>query len=147
MTVQIAEVLHYEGRQVEMLTDPLYDYFALQGLDPGFEARSDRLRRGYLGTWEISNDCLYLTGIQANLMDGTEADLPTLFPQSSGRVFAVWYSGTVRIRDGSQEFLLDLVCGMLKCFREPRSMPLEMTAVADGYAASAANEAEGEMRR
>jgi hypothetical protein len=147
MTVQIAEILHYQGRQMELYTEPLFDYFALQGIDPGFEARSDRLRRGYLATWEIHDECLYLTGIQANLMDGNEADLFTLFPQASRRVFAVWYSGPLRVRDGSQEFFLDLVCGMVKSNRPMKTIPSDLSAVADAYAAPEARLLDGEMRR
>ena len=49
---------------------------------------------------------LYLIGIQATLERGGEASVATLFPESPDRVFAQWYSGTIRIRQGK---LLDYV--------------------------------------
>lgn len=34
MTAQIAEHLHYQGKNVHMTTNPLSDYFALGGFHP-----------------------------------------------------------------------------------------------------------------
>lgn len=100
MTAQIAEKLHYEGQEHSMCTNPLSDFFALGGIDPGFESNCTALWRGYLGTWEILNGRLYMIELHGILKDGGNADLATLFPDFPYRVFAHWYSGTVRVPQG-----------------------------------------------
>ena len=102
MTAQIAEKLLYQGRRVAMLTNPLTDYFALGGFNPRFESRSTALWRGYVGGWEIVDDRLYLVSLDGTLEDGTDATLETVFPGFPDRVFAHWYSGSVRIPQGKQ---------------------------------------------
>jgi hypothetical protein len=102
MTAQIAEKLLYQGQRVAMLTNPLNDYFAMGGFNPRFESRSTALWRGYVGGWEIVDDRLYLVSLDGTLEDGTDATLETVFPGFPDRVFAHWYSGTVRIPQGKQ---------------------------------------------
>jgi len=102
MTAQIAERLRYQGEDVEMCTNPLDDYFAMGGFNPRFEALCTALWRGYVGSWDIVNDRLYLIGLDGTLEDGTDASLATIFPGFPERVFAHWYSGTIRIPRGKQ---------------------------------------------
>lgn len=100
MTAQIAERLRYLGEQVAMCTNPLSDYFAMAGLEADFEAHCTALWRGYVGTWEIVDDRLYLIGLRGTLKGGEEASLATLFPDFPDRVFAHWYTGTIRLPQG-----------------------------------------------
>jgi hypothetical protein len=100
MTAQIGEKLICEGREVRMCTEPLADYFTLGGHRPEFESNCTALWRGYVGTWEVVNDRLYLVGLEGILEDGSEATLETVFPGYPERVFAHWYSGTLRIPEG-----------------------------------------------
>ena len=100
MTAQFAEQLHYQGRDVALCTNPLDDYFAMGGLRPPFDSSCTALWRGYVGRWEIVDDRLYLVGLSGTLEDGTEASLATVFPGFPDRVFAHWYSGTLRIPEG-----------------------------------------------
>jgi hypothetical protein len=102
MTAQIAERLRYQGDDVAMCTNPLSDYFAMGGVNPRFESHSTALWRGYVGSWEIIDDRLYLIGLNGTLEDGTDASLSTIFPEFPDRVFAHWYSGTIRIPQGKQ---------------------------------------------
>jgi len=102
MTAQIGEKLIYEGRQVSMCSEPLNQFFALGGACPEFEFTCTALWRGYVGTWEIINDRLYLIGLTGTLKDGSEATLETVFQGYPDRVFAHWYSGTLRIPEGRQ---------------------------------------------
>jgi hypothetical protein len=102
MTAQIGEKLIYEGRTVSMCSEPLGDFFALGGDCPEFEFTCTALWRGYVGTWEIVNDRLYLISLSGTLKDGSEATLETVFPGYTDRVFAHWYSGTLRIPEGKQ---------------------------------------------
>lgn len=102
MTAQIAESLFYEGETVSMCTEPLGDYFLLSGSYPSFAANCTALWRGYIGSWEIRDQRLYLVGLEGMLEDGTDFSLITLFPDYPDRVFAHWYSGTIRIPQGKQ---------------------------------------------
>jgi hypothetical protein len=102
MTAQFAERLHYEGEDLPMCTNPLNDYFAMGGVNPGFESNCTALWRGYVGSWEIVDKRLYLVGISGTLKDGSAATLSTIFPDFPNRVFAHWYSGTIRIPQGKQ---------------------------------------------
>ena len=102
MTAQIAEKLLYQGERVAMCTNPLSDYFAMGGFNPRFESMSTALWRGYVGGWEIVDDRLYLVSLDGTLEDGNDATLETVFPGFPDRVFAHWYSGTVRIPQGKQ---------------------------------------------
>jgi hypothetical protein len=102
MTAQIMEQLLYDGKKVPMCTEPLSDYFAMGGLNPGFKSTCTALWRGYVGSWEIVDDRLYLIALQGSLEDGTEASLATIFPEYPSRVFAHWYSDAIRIPEGRQ---------------------------------------------
>ena len=104
MTAQFCESLRYEGRQMGMTTEPLGDYFALGGANPGlgqdWPADCTALWRGYIGTWEILGGRLYLIAI--NVLPGSRVavNLETVFPGYPDRVFAHWYTGTLRIPQG-----------------------------------------------
>jgi hypothetical protein len=100
MTAQIAERLLYQGQTWSMCTNPLNDYFAFGGVSPRFQRSCTALWRGYVGLWEIQNDRLYLLELNGTLQDGSAASLATLFPDFPARVFAHWYSGTLRIPQG-----------------------------------------------
>ena len=101
MTAQFFEALHYDGREMGMTTEPLGDYFALGGANPGlgldWPADCTALWRGYIGTWEILRGRLYLIAI--NVLPGSRvaASLETVFPGYPDRVFAHWFTGTSRI--------------------------------------------------
>lgn len=102
MTAQISEQLIFEGQKVPLLTNPLNNYFSLGGRDPGFESTSTALWRGYVGTWEILNDRMYLVALNGTLKSGEDADLESVFPGFAHRVFAHWFSGTLRIPQGKR---------------------------------------------
>ena len=100
MTAQIPERLIYEGQQLSMCTHPLSLYFTMGGDGPHFDFNCTALWRGYVVTWEIVDDRLYLIELHGTLEGGCEATMATIFPDNPGRVFAHWYSGTVRIPQG-----------------------------------------------
>ncbi len=100
MTAQIAERIYYKKKRYAMCTEPLNQYFDLSGGKPQFESHSTALWRGYIGTWEIIEGRLYLIELEANLMDGSTAQLNHLFPDFPDRVFAHWYTGKIQIPDG-----------------------------------------------
>ena len=100
MTAQIGENLSYEGHATTMCSEPLGSYFTLAGVSPRFAENCTALWRGYVGSWEIRDDRLYLTGLEGTLQDGSLATVATFFPDYPDRVFAHWYSGTLRVPQG-----------------------------------------------
>jgi hypothetical protein len=102
MTAQISERLIFEGQEVALLSNPLNDYFALGGSNPEFQSTSTALWRGYVGTWEILNDRLYLVELSGTLKSGDDATLESVFPGFKDRVFAHWFSGRLRIPQGKR---------------------------------------------
>ncbi len=102
MTAQFSERLRYEGQDLSMFTNPLSQFFALGGANPGFESNCTALWRGYVGSWEIIDARLYLTAISGKLKDGGEASLASVFPDYPDRVFAHWFSGQIRIPRGER---------------------------------------------
>ena len=102
MTAQFSERLRYEGQDLSMYTNPLSDFFAMGGANPGFDANCTALWRGYVGSWENIQTRLYLTAISGTLKDGGQASLASVFPDFPDRVFAHWYSGEIRIPRGKR---------------------------------------------
>ena len=103
MTAQFSEALDIDGEIVGMFTNPLDSYFSLGGKRPAFDCHSfSALWRGYVGTWEIVSERLYLIKLTGNLEGGAEATLVDVFPCYPDRVFAHWYTGTLRIPKGKQ---------------------------------------------
>lgn len=100
MTAQIAEVLVFEGVTHHMLATPLDDFFKLGGHNPGFQANNTALWRGYVGSWEIVDHRLYLTQLRGRLKSGLDASMGSVFPGFEVRVFAHWFSGTIRLPMG-----------------------------------------------
>lgn len=100
MTAQISETLILDGNKLSMCTEPLADYFELSGQSPEFESPHTACWRGYVGTWEIIDDRLYLKKLKGWLRDGSEIGLGDLFPGYARRVFAHWFTDTIRVPQG-----------------------------------------------
>jgi len=100
MTAQISEKLLFEGEKHAMCTNPLSDFRALGGELPRFASNCTALWRGYVGTWEIVSNRLYLIELNGELESGEDATLETVFPGYGDRVFAHWYSGIIRLPQG-----------------------------------------------
>ena len=69
-------------------------------LCPQFDANNTACWRGYVGTWEITEDRLYLVGLRAWLPSGEELKLADMLAGQPAPVFANWFSGTVRCPQG-----------------------------------------------
>lgn len=100
MTAQSPEMLTLDGQTHAVCAEPLARYLRSAGVDRIFRATNSACWRGYIGTWEVIDDCLYLTAIEGNLESGEMANLKTIFPNTPGPVFAHWYSGVLRIPQG-----------------------------------------------
>ena len=147
MTAQIAENLRHKSEDLAMCTTPLSDYFTLGGLHSPFESNCTALWRGYIGSWEIVDDRLYLISLRGTLKDGVEASLETVFPEYPNRVFAHWYSGTIRIPQGKElryvhmgfgstyerDLLLQLESGVVVATRVKHYGLAETDGTSNGY--------------
>jgi len=102
MTAQLGEILIINNQKMTMCSEPLGLYFRLSDYPFQFFSPMTALWRGYVGTWEIIDERLYIIDIHGELEDGSEVNLDTIFPGYSDRVFAHWYSGTLRIPEGKQ---------------------------------------------
>ena len=100
MTAQVSEKLLLNGQALRLCEVPLNAYFALTGVAPRFRAETSACWRGYVGTWEIQDSRLYLIDIGGTYEDGSPATLESLFPGFPNRVFAHWYTGTLRVPQG-----------------------------------------------
>lgn len=94
MTAQIRDTLKYNGREYSLATEPLRPYLEVKNIQ--YQGISTANYRGYVASWEIIDNKLYLTNIKIPgflpEMD-SEADL---FP-GQDKTFADWYTGVIRI--------------------------------------------------
>ncbi len=97
MTAQINEILILSGKKYSMCSCPLQLYLNLSKIPKKICCSKTSLWRGYVGTWEIIDERLYLIELQGNFVDGSFVNLEALFPGYPDRVFAHWYSGLLRI--------------------------------------------------
>ena len=100
MTAQSPERIVYMEKRLSMCTEPLEDYFSKGGIRPNLRRSSTALWRRYIGSWEIVDDRLYLTGLDGWLEDGTRVTAGMIFPGFPDKVSAQWYSGQLRIPEG-----------------------------------------------
>ena len=95
MTAQAAEKLIYKGEQFSLCNEPLGSFIQSNRLPFKFEVTSTALWRGYIGTWTIEQERLYLIAIQGSI------GMEKLFPGFAHGVFAHWYTGTLRCPQGA----------------------------------------------
>lgn len=103
MTAQFSEILHLRGEKLSLCSQPLDGYLDSAANPIKFEATSSALWRGYVGSWTIENDRLYLIKLSGN----TQTDeglkkvvLTDMFPGYPDGVFAHWYTGEMRCPQG-----------------------------------------------
>jgi hypothetical protein len=103
MTAQAAEILHYQGEELMMFEEPLETYLFLLPKKIKFYSPSTALWRGYIGTWAITNNQLFLVKLKGFVQEGDDVrdiDLSYLFPDYPDGVFASWFSGELRCPTG-----------------------------------------------
>jgi hypothetical protein len=105
MTAQISEKLIYEGKEIQLFSNPLSCYLSQTGIH--FQSPHTANWRGYVGTWKIikatdNKERLYLTKLSAHKSYEEMLALQDIFPDSPNGVFAHWYTGTLRCPMGDQ---------------------------------------------
>lgn len=98
MTIQAGDIISYNGEKKTIATEPLKPYLETRS-DVGFIFKSTALVRGYIGTWKIKNNKLYLVSLIGFIEKNNQVDLNYLFPNKT-EVFASWFSGDIRIPEG-----------------------------------------------
>jgi hypothetical protein len=103
MTAQIREKLRYNGKIYHLAAEPLHPYLVEHKIK--FVSSSTACWRGYVGSWLIEEDHLYLVDLKAYIPSenckwgGEEVGLDYLFP-GQDKVLADWFSGEIRIPHG-----------------------------------------------
>jgi len=100
VTAQASEFLLYQGEKHSMCTEVLEIYFVMADMKAPFVAPHSALWRGYVGTWEIKDERLYLIDLRGQLKNGQSGSLDEIFPGFAGRVFAHWFTGRLRAPQG-----------------------------------------------
>jgi len=97
MTAQATDKLYYKTEIYYLATEPLSTYLAKhKGIDISkmSNKHSTGCWRGYIGSWIIEDDKLYLMGL-CDAWGGNGISIGTLFPGEQ-KVFAEWFSGEIR---------------------------------------------------
>lgn len=99
MTAQAAEKLIYQGETLDLCSEPLAHFPGMPD-QPWVERISCTvLLRGYIGTWAIEADRLYLQHLQKSSGEEDESvnvGIEHYFPGYPDGVFAHWYTGELR---------------------------------------------------
>ena len=102
-TSQVSERIIINGREESLDNNPLNPYLAIHPdafpkLNTEIQIVSSSNWRGYVGTWELSNNLLYLRKVSLSNHNPREV-IDYLFPNNKN-VVATWYSGTLVIPRG-----------------------------------------------
>ncbi len=105
MTAQIPEILRHRGMTLTMAAQPLYPYLVKRTKirRPDFTPTTTACHRGYVGTWEIRDGCLYLAeidGVMRTEGGFAKATLATAMPWAKDGLPATWVSGKIRCPEG-----------------------------------------------
>ena len=101
MTAQVKDIIIYKGEKSGLCNNPLEQLWRMESFErPQFNLRSTANWRGYIATWEIKDDTLYLLDIKEDDPDNPR-ELIDIFPETLGKpVNAWWYTGRLRIVQG-----------------------------------------------
>lgn len=125
-TRQFPEKMEYNDQTYDLYSHPLHASFT-QGTPKNFVRGSlpTACMRGYVGTWKIEDDWLYLVDLKGMGSKMPRNLLPVINPKWVSPVPATWYTGTLRIGRGrilgvkggiesrEEEFFLEIKEGQL----------------------------------
>jgi hypothetical protein len=105
MTAQEREILYYNGETYWLSTEPLKPLLDIIGDDffddkgPSIITLCTACKRGYIGTWEIVENKLFLIGLEGYPKENEQFSMDNLFPNQK-KVFAGWFTGEIKIPQG-----------------------------------------------
>lgn len=104
MTAQFSEILIHQGKELMLCSEPLGPFLKFSASALKFHSPHTALWRGYVGTWRIENDRLYLIKLEGTVWTGSvvcDVGLDALFPDYPDGVFAHWFTGELRCPIGA----------------------------------------------
>ena len=107
MTAQVTEDLLYKNHRLSMCDEPLALWISKNKEKCNFGTTSSACWRGYVGTWQVIDNHLYLIELSAVSQNGDSLSLSDVF-DGQEKVFAHWFNGEVRCPEGK---LLNYVHG------------------------------------
>jgi hypothetical protein len=99
MTIQEKDSIIIKGEKHCLYTYPLKSYWTRKNPMPVFKYPKTSCWRGYIATWEISDNSLYLIDVIFKTATG-EVGLNYIFPHNTGKIKADWYTGELQIPIG-----------------------------------------------
>ena len=103
MCIQIKDIIFVKGIKYDLYTTPLISYWNRRHPKPQIRLTNSTCWRGYVASWEVSDDSLYLIDIIYYSQKG-DLGLDYLFPQNTGKIKADWYTGGLKIPLGNELF-------------------------------------------
>lgn len=115
MPAQMPDRIIFNEEYFKLCTNPLELYWTISGRKRPRFASSVDCRRGYVATWEIRDNQLFLREIEGLIRRTfflwgkrfVECSLKSLFGSKKPRVKAVWFSGKLRIPQGKMMMFED----------------------------------------
>jgi hypothetical protein len=109
MAAQLPDIIILNEKQMDLFTNPLEQYWISKKKKRPRFCRLISCQRGYIATWEIKDNQLYLNQVEGSYVRRVfffwrkiaRYSIARLFPRSkSSGVMASWFSGKLRIPSG-----------------------------------------------
>lgn len=97
MTAQHCDNITIDDQEHWLYCEPLESYWNDYNPKPHFIPPHTACWRGYIASWKIEENKLYLTGIDT---ENENLKMEKLFPGRQAPIFADWYTGELRIPKG-----------------------------------------------
>ena len=101
MTMQDLDNIIIKGVRYSLWTFPLDSYWTKKNPKPRVLITKSCCWRGYIATWEITDNVLYMIDIVYSTQMG-DFGIGYLFPYNTGKVKAEWYTGELRVPFGER---------------------------------------------
>lgn len=109
MAAQLGDVILIEGEKMDLYTNPLEEYWTKKKKKRPAFYPLDSCRRGYIATWEVKDNQLFLRSIEGNMekrilfigRKSVKCSIRTIFSKADHKgIKAEWFSGKLRIPNG-----------------------------------------------
>lgn len=101
MCIQVKDIIFVKGIKYNLYTTPLDSYWTKRNPKPEIRAVRTSCRRGYIASWEISDNSLYLVDM-IFYAPVRERGLNYVFPFHRRKVKADWFTGELQISIGNE---------------------------------------------
>ena len=98
---QLPEIIRIDDVLHTLYTTPLQPWLRGQETPPVFDKRTQTCERGYVGSWQIRDDVLWLIGLYG-WRNGELIKLSDLFGNAR-EVVADWFSGSLVVEPAASE--------------------------------------------